>query len=165
MTDLNIRLARGDDAEGVAAIYAPIVRETHLSAELEAPDAGEMRHRIESTLKTHPWLVAEQNGRIAGYAYATTFRARLAYQWCAEVSVYIHEEFRRQGLGYSLYSNLFDRLRAQKFRHAIAVIALPNPPSVAMHEQMGFVPVGVFPGLCFKLNRWYDIGWWRRALD
>lgn len=159
-----IRLATRDDAPGIAEIYAPIVRDTHLSAELEVPSVEEMRRRIESTIKTHPWLVAEADGRIAGYAYATTFRARLAYQWCAEVSVYIHEDFRRQGLGKKLYANLLDRLRAAEFRHAIAVIALPNPPSVAMHEQFGFVPVGVFPGLCFKLGRWYDIGWWRLGL-
>jgi len=124
-----------------------------------------MRRRIDTTQATHPWLVAERKGVISGYAYATSFRSRPAYQWTAEVSVYIHANFRRQGLAQRLYRELLDGLRAQGFRHAIAVIALPNPTSVAFHEQFGFVPVGIFPGICYKLERWYDIGWWRFALD
>jgi len=160
----SLRIATPDDAPGITEIYAPIVRETHLSAEFEAPGVEEMRRRIESTLETHPWLVAQADGRIAGYAYATAFRSRPAYQWCAEVSVYIHEDYRRKGLAKKLYTDLLSRLRTNGFRHTIAVIALPNPPSVAMHEQMGFKPVGVFPGICHKLGRWYDIGWWRYSL-
>lgn len=159
-----IRLAHCGDAQAVADIYAPIVRETHLSAEFEPPDADEMRRRIESTLPIHPWLVAEHGGLIGGYAYATKFRTRPAYQWCAEVSVYIHEDCRRQGLGEILYRDLLGRIARQGFRHAIAVIALPNSPSVAFHEKLGFVHVGTFPGICHKLGRWYDIGWWRIVL-
>lgn len=159
-----IRLADSKDAQAVAEIYGPFVRETHLSAEIEAPSAKEMQHRIESTLPTHPWLVAEEGELVGGYAYATTFRSRPAYQWCAEVSVYIHSEFRRQGLAEKLYRALLERLCQQEFRHAIAVIALPNPPSVAFHEKFGFVHVGTFPGICHKLGRWYDIGWWRYLL-
>jgi phosphinothricin acetyltransferase len=161
----NIRLAQSSDAAGITDIYTPIVRDTHLSAELEPPDVEEMRRRVESTLQTHPWLVAEGDGGIVGYAYATSFRSRPAYQWTAEVSVYIRAGFRRHGLARRLYSELLDRLRDQGFRHAIAVIALPNPESVAFHEQFGFLPVGVFPGICHKLGRWYDIGWWRYALN
>ncbi len=161
----NIRLATANDAQGIADIYAPIVRETHLSAEFDAPSTGEMRKRIAATLTTHPWLIAENEGVIGGYAYATQFRSRPAYQWCAEVSVYIHADCRRQGLALMLYRDLLDRIRDQGFRHAIAVIALPNPGSVALHEKIGFVPVGVLPGICHKLDRWYDIGWWRLALE
>lgn len=161
----NIRMAQSGDAVGIADIYAPIVRDTHLSAEFEPPGVEEMQRRVDATLATHPWLVAEVNGRIAGYAYATSFRSRPAYQWTAEVSVYIHADFRRQGLGLSLYQDLLGCLRVLEFRHAIAVVALPNPPSVALHEQIGFIPVGIFPGICNKLGRWYDIGWWRYTLQ
>ena len=160
-----IRLATSNDASGITDIYGPIVRDTHLSAEFEAPTVEEMRRRVETTLATHPWLVAERDGVIAGYAYATNFRSRPAYQWTAEVSVYIHVDFRRQGMARKLYADLLDRLRVQGFRNAIAVIALPNAASVVLHEQMGFTPVGVFPGICHKLGRWYDIGWWRYTLD
>ncbi len=183
-----IRLAHPNDAPGVAAIYAPIVRDTHLSAEFATPTVADMRSRIVDTLATHPWLVAERDGEIVGFAYGTRFRTRPAYQWTAEVSVYIHAHCHRLGLGWALYTSLLECLRIQGFVHAIAVIALPNPPSVALHESLGFVQVGVFPSVCFKsvanppfgprterieatdhqercsVGRWYDIGWWRRLL-
>ena len=162
---VTIRLASELDAPAIAAIYAPIVRDTHLSAEFEPPGATEMEQRIRRTLPTHPWLVTETDQEVAGYAYATAFRARPAYQWTAEVSVYIHENHRRKGLARALYAELLNRLRRQGFRHAIAVIALPNPPSVQLHEQLCFTHVGTFPGICFKLGRWYDIGWWRYSLN
>lgn len=160
-----IRSARPGDAAAIAEIYAPIVRDTRLSAEFVPPDAGEMQQRLEANKATHPWLVAESNGAVVGYAYAYPFRSRTAYQWATEVSVYIHAEYRRKGVAKLLYADLLHRLREQGFRHAIAVIALPNPASVGFHEQFGFLPVGVFPGICHKLGRWYDIGWWRYALD
>jgi L-amino acid N-acyltransferase YncA len=162
---LNIRSAQPGDAAAIADIYAPIVRDTHLSAEFVPPDADEMGRRIEANRQTHPWLVADASGVIAGYAYAYPFRSRSAYQWCTEVSVYIHADYRRQGVARLLYEDLFTRLRDQRFRHAIAIIALPNPASVQFHVGMGFLPIGVFPGICHKLGRWYDIGWWRKPLD
>lgn len=161
---LVIRSATPSDAPAIAEIYAPIVRESHLSAEFEPPDAQEMASRIVAPT-TFDWLVAEMEGRTAGYAYATQFRKRPAYQWCAEVSVYIHADFRQMGVGEALYRELHGRLLESGFRHSIAVIALPNGPSVAFHEKFGFVPVGVFPRICYKLDRWYDIGWWRYPLS
>ncbi len=161
----DIRSARPDDAAAIAAIYAPIVRDTHLSAEFVPPGAEEMGRRLEANKATHPWLVADSIGVVVGYAYAYPFRARTAYQWCTEVSVYIHADYRRHGVARELYGSLLERLRDQGFRHAIAVIALPNLASVGFHEQFGFLPVGVFPGICHKLGRWYDIGWWRYRLE
>jgi len=185
---VTIRLATPDDSPAIAAIYAPIVRDTHLSAEFDVPSAGEMRRRIAETLESHAWLVAELGGEIFGYAYATRFRSRPAYQWSAEVSVYIRPDHHRRGLGRALYNSLFACLRLQGFQQAIAVIALPNPPSVALHESLGFLPVGIFPLVCFKRlpeslplpcrervgvrvvetgagqGIWYDIGWWRLPL-
>ena len=156
-----IRLARADDAAEVLAIYAPIVRETVISFELEPPTLAEMRGRIEKTLATHPWLVDERHGRIAGYAYASKHRERQAYQWSVDVSCYVRAEARGQGIGAALYRALITVLRKQGFQSAYAGIALPNPASVRLHESVGFTPVGVYRESGFKNGAWRDTGWWQ----
>lgn len=161
---LPIRLARPDDARGVHAIYAPIVRDTVISFELDVPGAEEMSARIAKTLATHPWLVWEEAGRVAGYAYASRHRDRLAYQWSVDVSCYVHGDFRRRGIGGRLYRALFRILRAQGFFNAYGGITLPNAASVALHESVGFAPLGVFRGVGFKLGAWHDVGWWHCRL-
>ncbi len=160
----SIRLAREADAAEMLQIYAPVVRDTPISFELEPPSEGEFRARIRNTLVRTPWLVCEADGHIRGYAYAGSFRPREAYQWAAEVTVYVHPEAHRRGVGRALYASLFACLRLQGFRSAVAVIALPNPASVAIHEDMGFKPVGVYEGVGYKLGRWHDVGWWQLEL-
>ncbi len=159
-----IRLARPGDARGVHAIYAPIVRDTAISFELDAPSEEEMRGRIVDTLATHPWLVWEEAGRVAGYAYASRHRERLAYQWSVDVSCYVHADFRRRGIGARLYRALLELLRAQGYFNAYAGIALPNAASVALHESVGFRPVGVYRGVGYKREAWHDVGWWHCRL-
>jgi phosphinothricin acetyltransferase len=159
-----IRLATADDAERIHAIYAPYVRDTVISFELDVPGVEEIRKRITATLPAHPWLVLERDGRIAGYAYASTHRERRAYQWAADVSCYVAPEFQRQGIGRALYTALLRILRAQGFCNAYAGIALPNAASVGLHESAGFRAVGVYRGVGFKLGRWHDVGWWGCAL-
>ncbi len=163
--DPRIRLATVEDAEAVQAIYAPIVRDTRLSFELEPPSVEEMRRRIETTLSRLPWLVYDDNRGVVGFAYAAPFRSRPAYQWTVEVSVYVHEQHRRRGIARALYMSLLDRLREQGFRMALAVIGLPNPPSVKLHEGLGFKPVGVFHHSGYKLGEWRDTGWWELSLQ
>jgi L-amino acid N-acyltransferase YncA len=153
-------MAGPDDAGALLAIYAPIVRDTVISFELEPPSIDEFRQRIERTLETHPWLVAEANGTVAGYSYATPFRSRPAYQWTAEVSVYVDSSHHRRGVGRALYAALFAVLELLGYRTVVAGIALPNPASVALHAQIGFKPVGVFERVGFKCGRWVDVGWW-----
>lgn len=160
-----IRLGTPADAEGVHAIYAPIVRETAISFELDPPTVEEMGERITATLRMHPWLVCEADGLVAGYAYASAHRSRAAYQWAADVSVYSHPGYHRRGLGRALYGALLEILRQQGFRQACAGIALPNPSSVALHEAMGFRPVGVYRDIGYKLAAWHSVGWWQAALD
>lgn len=160
----SIRLARPDDAESIRAIYEPIVRDTIISFELEPPTAEECRRRIEQRLQTHPWLVAELDQRVVGYAYALPFRTRPAYQWTAEVSVYVDTKNHRQGLGRALYTSLFSALERLGYRTLVAGVALPNPASVALHERMGFEPVGVFKNVGFKFNMWIDVQWFSRSL-
>ena len=159
-----IRIARPSDAEAIAAIYAPIVRDTAISFETEPPDAGEMARRIEATLETHPWLTAERDGAVAGYAYASQHRTRAAYRWSVDVTVYVAEQARRAGVGSALYTPLFEILRRQGFRSAFAGITQPNAGSVSLHEALGFTPVGVYRDVGFKLGAWRDVGWWGLAL-
>ena len=159
-----IRLATGDDAPAVQKIYAPVVRDTAISFELEIPDMPEMRRRIEATVEDLPWLVCESDGRILGYAYAGRHRTRAAYQWAVEVSVYVHADARQMGVGRALYRSLFDLLALQGFRNAFAGITLPNAASVGLHESLGFQPIGVYRDVGHKLGSWHDVGWWQLPL-
>ena len=159
-----IRLATEGDAEQIAAIYAPNVTDTIISFELEPPTADEMRRRIEITLQRYPWLVCERQGRLLGYAYAGAHRSRAAYQWSVDVSVYVHEEARRTGVGRALYASLFAALEHQGFYNAYAGATLPNPASVGLHEGVGFRRVGVYRGVGYKLGGWHDVVWWHRPL-
>ncbi|HZL99660.1 MAG TPA: arsinothricin resistance N-acetyltransferase ArsN1 family B [Planctomycetota bacterium] len=161
---LAVRVARGDDAGSVAAIYAPVVRETAISFELEPPDEPAMRRRIEETLAVRPWLVCERDGELLGYAYAAMHRERAAYQWCVETSVYIAAAARRQGVGRALYAALLPLLARQGYVHAYAGITLPNAASVGLHETLGFRPIGVYRRIGFKLGAWHDVGWWDLTL-
>jgi len=160
----NLRVAEARDAPAIQAIYAPYVRDTPISFETEVPGVGEIRRRIAATLATFPWLVWEEGGRVAGYAYASRHRERLAYQWSVDVSAYVHPDFQRRGIGGALYRELLAIVRRQGFVNAYAGIALPNEASVALHESVGFVPLCVYRNVGFKLGRWRDVGWWHCAL-
>jgi phosphinothricin acetyltransferase len=160
-----IRLAREADAEAVRAIYAPIVRDTAISFELEPPSADEMRGRIAATLVRFPWLVHERDGAVDGYVYASAHRSRAAYQWSVDTTVYVHEAARRGGVGRALYAVLLALLRLQGFTRAYAGITLPNAGSVGLHEAIGFRALTVYRGVGFKLGRWHDVGWWEHDLQ
>ena len=164
LADVVLRLATAGDAAGIRAIYAPFVRDTWVSFEAEVPTAEEVARRIEAAHPAFPWLVADADGTVAGYAYASAHRGRTAYQWSVEVSVYVAEASRRRGLARLLYGALFDVLRLQGFANAYAGIALPNAASVGVHEAMGFEPVGVYRGVGYKMGAWRDVGWWALRL-
>jgi L-amino acid N-acyltransferase YncA len=159
-----IRLATAADAAAIAAIYAPHVAASPTSFETAVPSADEIGRRIADTLRSHPWLVFEEAGSIGGYAYATRHRTRAAYQWAVETSVYVADAFRRRRVAQALYASLFEVLAAQEFVNAYAGITLPNAASVALHESVGFEPIGVYRQIGFKLGAWHDVGWWQRTL-
>jgi len=161
---VHVRLAELRDAAGVQAIYAPIVATTAISFELEPPTVAEMARRMAGTTPAYPWLVAEDQGRLAGYAYASQHRTRAAYRWCVDVSAYVDPDWQRRGVGRSLYTALVAVLELQGYREAFAGIALPNPASVGLHHALGFVPVGVYRRVGWKLGTWHDVGWWQRSL-
>jgi L-amino acid N-acyltransferase YncA len=135
------------------------------SFEEEAPGAEELADRIEAISASHPWLVAEGGGALAGFAYACRHRSRPAYRWAVDVSVYVDPSRQGRGVGRALYSALFEELRARGFRIACAGITLPNEASVALHEHLGFEPVGVYRSIGWKAGEWQDVGWWQLALD
>ncbi|HEX6154300.1 MAG TPA: GNAT family N-acetyltransferase [Solirubrobacterales bacterium] len=165
MSELRIRDADpARDAAACAAIYAPHVEGSAVSFEEQAPDAAGMAARIDHSRAGHAWLVAEREGEVVGYAYATAFNERPAYRWSAGVSVYVADGARGEGIGRSLYEALFDRLRERGFRMACAGITLPNAASEALHDRLGFEPVGVNREIGWKEGAWHDVGWYQLEL-
>ena len=159
-----IRLAVASDAAAIHAIYSPVVRDSHISFERAAPAVSEIAARIDKTLRQYPWLAIDVDGRTAGYAYASAFRARQAYQWTAETTVYVHAGFQRRGLSRALYGSLLAILREQGYVSAVGVIALPNNASIRAHEAAGFRRVGILKHVGYKAGAWRDTGWWQVAL-
>lgn len=167
--DLRLRLATGEDAAAVLAIYEPVVRGTAISFEWDPPSVGEMRRRIEDTLARLPWLVAVSPtpagaDEVVGYASASPYRSRTAYQWSVETSVYVAEPWRGHGVARRLYAGLQHLVRAQGYRVAYGVVTLPNPASVGLHERLGFERVGLFRAAGYKLGAWHDVLWLRHEL-
>jgi L-amino acid N-acyltransferase YncA len=159
-----IRPVADADAAAICAIYAPIVAATAISFETDPPGVEEMRERIARLSKVWPWLVATAGDIVLGYAYASRHRERAAYRFAADVSAYVAQGARGRGVGRALYSALLALLRAQGYYRAFAGIALPNAASVALHESVGFTPIGVYERAGFKLGAWHDVGWWSCTL-
>lgn len=165
-----IRAVTVHDAPAIHAIYAPYVRDTVISFELSPPTVEEMVARINKTVSKYPWLVyetsatSEQPTTIAGYAYASAHRERAAYQWSVDVSVYVAPQYHRRNIGRGLYTALMPLLVAQGYVNAYAGIALPNAASVGVHEAVGFIPLGIYRQVGYKLGAWHDVGWWSLRL-
>lgn len=148
----------------MSAIYAPIVEHTAISFELIPPTAEEFAERIHSTTRELPWVVAETDEGVVGYAYASRHRVRAAYRWSVDTSVYVAEQWRGRGVGVALYRVLIGELRTMGYISAYAGVALPNAGSVSLHEKLGFIAIGRFPNVGFKQGSWHDVGWWYLAL-
>jgi phosphinothricin acetyltransferase len=162
---VKLRAATPGDAAGLAAIYARYVTGSTVTFELEPPSAAEMADRLAAVAGRYPWIVAEEaDGSLAGYAYACPFRARAAYRFAAETTVYLAPAATRRGLGVRLYAPLLATLERQGFTQAIAAIALPNDASVRLHERLGFGHAGTYARVGYKLGRWLDVGLWQRPL-
>lgn len=161
----SIRVAIQSDATAIQTIYAPIVERTAISFEVDAPTVEEMANRIRSTLPTYPYLVAELDGQVIGYAYASQHRAREAYRFSVDITVYVDQRTRRSGVGRAVYEKLLPILKRQGFHAVYAGIALPNAGSVGLHERLGFKHIGTYPEVGFKHDQWHDVGYWRLALN
>ncbi|MBI3298535.1 MAG: N-acetyltransferase [Elusimicrobia bacterium] len=159
-----IRLAVKSDARALAAIYRPIVEKTAVSFAAKPPTPAEMAKQVAELTPRLPWLVFEEDGAVLGYAYAGPHRAREAYRWCVETSVYVAPKAQGKGVGRALYQALLNTLRAQGYVNAYAGIVLPNKASIALHEAVGFRRFCVYEGIGYKLGKWHDVGWWRLRL-
>jgi L-amino acid N-acyltransferase YncA len=163
---MKVRAATDRDAAACAAIYAPYVTDTAITFEDEPPTTEQMAARIAAAERTHAWLVLEHpdDGRVAGYAYAGPFKARPAYRWSCETSIYLELGRRRTGGGRLLYETLFERLAERGYRTAVAGMTLPNEASAGLHRAMGFEPVGTYRRIGWKHGHWHDVAWMQRPL-
>lgn len=160
-----IRDATPADAGAIAAIYAHYVRETTVTFEEEPPGTDEIASRLARVAALGlPYVVIEAGGRVRGYAYAGRFHERSAYRRSVESTIYLAPDATGQGLGLRLYGALLERLRERELHTALALVTIPNPASVALHERLGFAPVGRLREVGFKLGRWIDVGYWQLLL-
>lgn len=160
----NVRDASECDAEARAVIYAPYVTDTAITFENDPPLPAEMAERIATAMRTHAWVVLENQGRVVGYGHGGPYKSRAAYRWSCEVSVYLERGRRRTGGGRALYNALFDRLAERGFRVAVAGMTLPNDASVGLHRAMGFEPVGTYRRIGWKHGTWHDVAWVQRTI-
>jgi len=161
-----IRQAENSDSQRIADIYNHYITSSVVTFEEQTVTAGEITGRIQETKAGQlPYIVAESDGEIVGYAYASKWKGRCAYKFSAEVTVYLSPDATAQGHGTRLYEVLFSELRKRSYHIAIAGIALPNPVSVALHERFGMEKVAHFKEVGFKFGRWVDVGYWQVKLD
>lgn len=159
-----IRMASEADAREILSIYAPYVKQTAVTFEYEVPELEEFTGRIRRTRARYPYLIAVQDGKIAGYAYAGPFHTRAAYSWSAELSIYVDWNKRGEGIGGSLFEKLEEILRRQGILNLYACIAWPNPESIRFHEKRGFSLAGRFRQCGYKLGQWWDMVWMEKQL-
>lgn len=158
LPQITIRPAVPEDAPALLAIYAPYVSQTAISLEYDVPSCAEFTERIRSITALYPYLVAEQNGTVIGYAYAAPFHPRMGFHWDVELSIYLSLDCQRHHLGTRLYQTLLALLRHQNVVTAYAC-ATASGNSIAFHESVGFQRVGLFPRSGWKSGSWHDIIW------
>lgn len=160
-----IRPVNETDAAAIAAIYNHYVRTTTISFEEQEVFAAEMARRITDVTARLPWYVFEQDGEVLGYAYATPWRVRSAYRFSVESSVYVMNGKGGQGIGSRLYRTLIESLRSLGLQVVIGGIALPNDPSIGLHERLGFEKVAHFKRVGRKFEQWIDVAYWQLQLE
>lgn len=160
-----VRLATEADSASILEIYAPFITDTVITFEYEVPTAAEFSKRIANIQKKYPWLICEVNDSIVGYAYASQFNERAAYDWSVDFSVYIKPEYHRKKIGKALYLALSQLLKLQGYYNAYAGVTLPNIKSESLHESLGFKPVGVYHNVGYKFGHWYDVKWFELKIQ
>ncbi len=162
--DIKIRLAEEKDMNRARDIYAYYVENTAVSFEYEAPSLEEFTNRFHTIRKKYPYIVAEVDGEVIGYAYAASLKGRAAYDWCVETTVYLDKEKCGGGVGRALYEALERYLAKQNITNLYACIVYPYPMSVLFHEKMGYKQNGLFTKCGYKFNQWYDMVWMEKML-
>ena len=161
---MKIRNACKEDAKQLLAIYAPYVEKTAITFEYQVPSLEEFEERIEKTKQKFPYLVAEEEGILQGYAYASVYYNRAAYDWTVELSIYIKEEAWGKHIGSQLYASLERNLQEAGFVNLLVCIALPNNASLTFHKKHGYEQVAHFKKVGYKFDKWYDIVWMQKRL-
>jgi phosphinothricin acetyltransferase len=164
-SDLKIREVSVSDAPDIAGIYNWYIENTSVTFEMEPVTAAVMAERIEQAGPQDPWIVFEKANHVLGYAYAAPWKSRAAYAQAKETSVYVHHKFGGQGIGLALMKNLIDKIRSEPIHVLIAGITLPNSASVALHEKLGFTPVGQFVQVGYKFDQYIDVGYWQLLME
>lgn len=162
--DIQIRIAKSEDMERLCEIYKYYVEETNVSFEIEPPSVEEFTERFESIIPKYPYLVAEIDGEILGYSYANTFKARLAYRWCVETTIYLDKNASGRGLGRALYTALEGYLRKQNIKNLYAGIVYPYPMSTEFHARMGYKKIAYFEKCGYKFGTWHDTTWMEKVI-
>lgn len=165
MGDLVIREARTTDVTALLAIYRPYVVETTITFEYQVPTEKEFSQRMEHTLTRYPYLVAEVAGTVMGYAYASVYKPREAYDWSCEVTVYVKQDEKARGVGSALYQRLEELLTKQGICTLVACITAGNAASIAFHEKWGYLEVARFEQLGYKFGAWQDVLWFQKQLQ
>ena len=164
---MSVRIRFADperDASRILAVYAPYIERTAITFETEVPERTAFAARVAGIAEAFPYLLLEIDGELAGYAYAHRQAERAAYQWNAELSIYLAESFVHRGLGAPLYALLMRLLGMQGYVNLYACITASNVGSIALHERMGFVRVGLFPDTGYKFGQWHGVVWLCRRL-
>lgn len=157
MMNQQIRFAAYADLDAMLTIYDYYVQHTSVTFDHETPSAEKFKQKMNALRKQYPVLLYEIESEIVGYAYASLFREKLAYQWTVETTIYLKPSYKGKGIGTQLYSSLFDLLRKQHIRYAIAVITIPNDESVSFHHKFGFEQAGKLESIGYKMNQWWSI--------
>lgn len=160
-----IRPAKAADAAALLEIYAPYVKQTAVTFEYEVPSVEEFAQRIEAISSFYPYLVCEADGVILGYAYAQRHKERAAYQWNAELSIYIAQDVCQKGIGTALYGALIELLLLQGVQNFYGCVTMPNEASDALHRKMGFSPCSIWHHAGYKLGKWHDIAWYEMNIS
>ena len=159
-----IRLAEVRDAEDILRIYAPYVEGTSITFETAVPSLDEFEDRMRDIVIRYPYLVALHNGRIVGYAYAHRRGERAAYAWNAELSVYLDSAHTGRRLGWALSQCVLELLALQGVRNVFSLITIPNEPSLALHEALGFKHMGTQVQAGYKCGAWHDVAWMQKQI-
>jgi phosphinothricin acetyltransferase len=162
---MHIRPVQIEDAESLLSIYKPYIESTATTFETTIPSIAEFASRIKTYTEKYPWLVAEDEGKVIGYAYSSKHRDREAYQWSVESSVYVLSKYHHTGIAKELYAKLFGILQQCGYVNVYAGITLPNEKSYAFHTKMGFEPIGIYKNIGYKLGKWHDVVWLAKTIN
>lgn len=161
---ITFRFAQEADAGEILAIYEPYIKNTAITFECETPSVEDFKSRIRAIASDYPYIVCVRDGKIFGYAYAHRQMERAAYQWNAELSVYINQTCLRRGMGKALYGALIEILRLQNVRNVYGGVTVPNESSEKLHAYFGFKKLGVYHSTGYKCGAWHDVAWFEKAI-